>query len=316
MLRSNVLARLAAIGLALAVVWPLAAEPRQAPGSKLILDLPHDYLPSRNFTGFLNEPIGTSIVLLEMPAVAYEQLASGMTPEALAARGILNAKPGQLERPDTHIYLSAEQDNTQGSFAKFMLAIRDPATTALVTVNVPKATLEAGLLKPADIERMLASAKIQTIAAPSKDLFRLAHLGPFKPAGSVLGTTRAFTLDGRFEPPAPGEERAILIVAPSLDSRPVIDPEPFADRLLAGLSGITELAISERSRLTIAGSPAIERVAAAKDQASGRPLALYQALILPAAGGYYRIVGQVPEAEAATLLPELRKIAQGFQPVD
>ena len=88
MLRSNVLARLAAIGLALAVVWPLAAEPRQAPGSKLILDLPHDYLPSRNFTGFLNEPIGTSIVLLEMPAVAYEQLASGMTPEALAARGI------------------------------------------------------------------------------------------------------------------------------------------------------------------------------------------------------------------------------------
>lgn len=316
MLLSNVMPRFAALVLGLALSLPVAAEPRQAPGSKLALDLPSSFLPSRNFTGFIDEAVGTSIVVLEMPAVAYEQLAGGLTPEALAARGIHNAKPRKLERADTHLYVTAEQDNAQGSFAKFMMAIRDASTTAFVTVNVPKAAMDGGRAKLVDIERILAGAELKTAAAPSKDPFTLSHLGPFKPAGSVLGTTRAFTLDGRFEPPAPGEERAILIVAPSLDRRTVTDPDPFAERLLAGLSGISDLAVTERGRLVIAGIPAIELVGSAKDQASGRPLTLYQALIYPPTGGYFRVVGQMPEAEAGKLLPELRKIARGFQPVE
>ena len=294
----------------------VAARVQQAPSSRVSIDLPDGYEPSRLFTGFVNEAVGVSLVIVELPEAAYEQLANGLTPEALATKGIVDGAAAKLTRPEPYLYLRGVQTSGQGPVAKFMLSFRDAGATALITANVQKASLDQGTLKAEDVERFLASARIVAAAAPAHELFRLAYLGPFKPAGSILGTTRAFTLDGRMEPGPPGEQRTVLIVAPSLDLRPVADAERRAEVLLQGLAGLQSPKVEERRRLRVADMDAIELVGSATDKDGGTALGLWQLLVLPARGGYYRLVGQMPLADKDALLPELRRIADGFKPVE
>lgn len=292
------------------------ARVQQAPSSRVAIDLPDGYQPSRLFTGFVNEAAGASLVIVELPEAAYEQLANGLTPEALATKGITDVQAGKIARAQPYIYMTGVQASGQGPVAKFLMAFRNGGVTALITANVQKVTLDQGVLKAEDVERVLASATIAAAAAPAQELFRLAYLGPFKPAGSILGTTRAFTLDGRMEPGAPGEQRAMLVVAPSLDRRPVVDAERQAETLLQGLAGLQAPKVAESRRLRVAGMEAIELVGSATDKDGGAALALWQLLVLPKSGGYYRLVGQMPAAEKDRLVAELRRVAEGFTPVE
>jgi len=162
----------------------------------------------------------------------------------------------------------------------------------------------------------LASAAIAAAPAPPRDVFRLGYLGPFLPAGTILGTTHAYTLDGKLEPAQKGDKRAVLIVAPSLDRRELVDAERQAETLLGGLPGLTDVKVVSRHRSEIARMEAIEIVADAKDKDETGAVAIYQVMILPAGGGYYRIIGQFPVAERDSLLPEMRKIAESFRVVE
>ncbi len=307
--------------VALVLSWvmsgELVAETRQAPSSRVAMDVPAGYTPATLFSGFVNEALGVSLVVVELPGGAYEQLATGLTPEALATKGVHHAQAGKLERRDPYLYMQAQQDSSQGPVAKFLLAFNEHDVTALITANVQKAAMDRGAVNVGDVEQILASARIAASPAPARDVFRLTYVGPFKAAGSLLGTTHIFTLDGRMEPPAKGTARASLIVAPSLDRRAVIEADTYAETLLGGLAGIDAVKIRERRRIEVDGKPAVEIVATGTDtQRGGGEVQLYQVLILPPAGGYVRIVGQVPVADADVLLPELRRIAAGFRSLE
>ncbi|MGE3918764.1 MAG: hypothetical protein AB7F78_24005, partial [Hyphomicrobiaceae bacterium] len=219
-------------------------------------------------------------------------------------------------RAEPYLYMRGEQASDQGPVAKFMVAFRNKSVTALVTANVLRSALEIGAVAPADVERMLSSASIASSPAPSRDVFRLEHLGPFKSAGSILGTTRAYTLDGRFEPGHKAERRVVLIVSPSLDRRPVQNAMAQAETLLSGLPGIVAPKVAEQRKLQVAGLPAIELLGTATDKDDGSELALWQVLVLPPDGGYFRLVAQMAADEQDRLLPELRRIADGFRPVE
>ncbi len=245
-----------------------------------------------------------------------EQLVKGLTPEALTAKGVQKARVATLARSGPHLYVQAEQVGEQGESAKYMLAFQQNDVASLVTVNVRKSELEAGSVVAADIERILASASVAPYPAPAREVFALDYMGPFKAAGTMLGTTRVFTLDGRMEPSKKGEVRPVLIVSPSLDRRLLPEPVAYAEKLLEGLPGIAAPSITERRRITIAGLDAVELVGKATDKDGKAEIALYQVMLLGPEGGYYRIVGQMPFAERDRLLPELRRIAAGFRRVN
>ncbi len=305
----------ASLALAAPMV-PAAARVQQAPASRVALDVPDGFEVARQFSGFVRSDIGASLVIVEMPAVAYEQLATGLTPEALQAKGIEKAALAKLPREGSYLYLKGEQKSAQGLVDKFLFAFREDGVTALITANVPRQAIRDGAVTASAIEAVLASARVAERAAVAKALFQLGYLGPFKAAGTILGTTHAYTLDGRLEPQKPKEKRALLIVAPSLDKRVVPGDEAFAETLLAGLSGLKEVKVVDRSRGVIAGLEAIELVANALDKADGTPVTVMQTLIRGQDGGYFRIVGQMPSQDADVLLPEMRKITASFVPVD
>jgi hypothetical protein len=294
---------------------PVHARWQQAPSSRIALDLPDGYSPSAFFSGFVNDLLGVSFIAVEMPGKAYEELATGMTPEALAAKGVLKARAGTLNRPAPYIFMRAEQTSQAGLFAKFFVVFRENDVTALVTANVQKASLDKGELKAEDIERILAGARIAPTPAPAKDLFALSYLGDFKPAGSFLGTARSYTLDGRLEPTEKNPDTPMLIIAPSLDRRPVQQAEHYAETLLLGLDGVKDVKISNRRNVDVSGMSGIELTASARDAGTGHKLILYQTLLLPPGGGYFRVMGQAPLKSADTMVPEFRRIMEGLRPL-
>lgn len=307
---------LRALLIALAATGVLAlqvdARMQQAPASRVAIELPEGYEPARLFSGFTHEALGVSLVVVEMPGQAYEELAKGLTADALAAKGVTIKGRGKLKRDDDHIYIHGEQTSAAGVYAKFFVVFREGGVTALITANVQKASIDTGQVSASEIETALATARVVEKASETKDLFTLADLGPFKPAGSFLGTTKAYTLDGLPQPPKANTGRPMLIVAPSLDRRPVSNPDEYAEQLLNGIAGHDDVTFAGRRRVSIGGLDGVEIEATARERESNAEILLYQVMLLPPEGGYWRIFGQAPLSEADRYRSEFQRIARSF----
>jgi hypothetical protein len=297
--------------VALSAPPPVSASPQQAPNSRVVLDLPPGYTPSPLFSGFQNDSSGVSFIILEAPVAEYDKMAQGFTAEELAKRGITDLQKVDLARTDPHVYMRAHQRSAQGDYAKFFVLFRTADQTILVSVNVPQRSIEDGSVKPADIEKVLAGAKT-TEKAAVRDLYSLGYLGPFKVAGTLVGTSKVYTLDGRLEPERSGTTRSAFMVAPSLDKRRLDDPEKQSVALLASLPGYRDFKSGETKPISIAGLDGFELSAEAIDTDDGVPARLYQALLAGKDGGYFRLIGIATDADKARLPAEFEKIARSF----
>lgn len=288
-----------------------SATPQQAPNSRVVLDLPPGYTLSPLFSGFQNDALGVSFVILEAPVGDFDKMAQGFTPQELAKRGITGVRPASIARSDPHVYMRATQTSAAGTYAKYFVLFRTRDQTVLISVNVPAKAIEDGSVKPEDIAHILASAR--TTETPAvRDLYALSYLGPFKEAGRLVGTSKVYTLDGRLEPERRGETRSAFMVAPSLDKRPVAEPDKLAIALLAGLPGYTDVKPGEPHDIKVGDLDGVELEADAIDEDDGTPIRLYQAMLLGKDGGYFRLIGIATPDQLARLEPEFPKIAKSF----
>lgn len=286
------------------------ALPQQALNSRVVLDLPAGFEPSPLFSGFTNENLGVSYVIFETPHEAFDELVSGFTPDGLAKRGITSAERGTLPRKDDHIYIRAQQASPAGMYEKFFVVFRTADQSVLVSANVPIETMRDGKVTAAAVESVLSSAKTVPHLAV-RELYRLGYLGEFKQAGTVIGTSTVYTRDGKIEPERKGQSRPVFMVAPSLDRRPVKEPQAFATKLLTSLTGYRQLKLSTPTEITVGGLEGISIEATAVDTTEQRPVNILQILLPAPGGGYYRLLGITPTS--VTLIPEFRRIAQSFE---
>lgn len=287
------------------------AMPQQAPNSRVVLDLPAGYTPSPLFSGFQNDATGVSYVILEAPAGEYDKMAQGFAPEELAKRGITDVQKGKLARPDANVYMRAVQKSEAGTYAKYFVLFRTADQTVLVSVNVPKRALDDGSVKAEDIEHVLETAR--TTEKPAiRQLYSLGYLGPFKEAGTLVGTSKVYTLDGRLEPERSGETRSAFMVAPSLDKRPVGEPEKLAVGLLTSLPGYKDFKPGAPRHIHAGGLDGTEVEAEAVDADDGKPIHLYQAMLVGKDGGYFRLIGIATPLDVARIAGEFPKIAHSF----
>lgn len=303
------------VGAALALLASLSiaqARIEQAPNSRVLLDLPAGYVPSAQFAGFQHEGTGSSFVILEVPAKAYDELAAGLTPEKLAVRGIHDVTRGKLTRTDEHVFMRGRQKSPAGEFEKFFVLFKAADLGVLVSANVPAGAIADGSVKAEDVERSLASAAV-TDTKVVRDLYVLSYLGPFKEAGAFVGTSKLYTLDGKTEPERTGALRATFIVAPSLDVRPIPDIADFATRLIETIAGYTGVKAGAARKATVAGLDGVILEAEARHQPDGRAVVIQQVVLAGKDGGYYRMVGIAPAEEADRLVPEFRKMAASFR---
>src|SRR5690606_29977109 len=139
---------------------PVIAAPAQAPGSRVVLELPDGFAASPDFSGFVGVANGASILLLEVPASAYPDMASGLSPEALSKKGVGQVQTGSLDRQGEYVYVTGEQQTASGPYVKYILLFREPSATALVSISVPRSSFADGSAEPRTFEQILASARI------------------------------------------------------------------------------------------------------------------------------------------------------------
>jgi hypothetical protein len=312
--RSTVIAMALTVLMGMSAPAVVSATPQQAPNSRVVLDLPPGYTPSPLFSGFQDEASGVSYVILEAPVGEYDKMARGFTPDELAKRGIKQVQQGQLSRTDPNVYMRAVQKSEAGLYAKYFVLFRTSDQTVLVSVNVPQHSIDNGAVKTEEIERVLATAK--TTEKPAvRDIYSLSYLGPFKEAGRLVGTSKVYTLDGRLEPERAGETRSAFMVAPSLDKRQVAEPNKQAVALLASLPGYKDFKAGSTRSIKIGGLDGVEVEADAIDEDDGKSIHLYQAMLLGADGGYFRLIGIAAPEDKTRLAGEFAKIAHSFAPM-
>ncbi len=311
------LARAAAAALPLVVLATTllgvgaVVRPAHAQGAtRIILDVPPGYTAATRFTGFVDEARGASILINELPAAAYDQLAVGMTPEALKTQQVVNARVGRLAaRRGDHIYITAEQTAAGDTYAKFILVARERDVTALITMNVPKDAIASGTVTTAECEATLVSTRVSDAPVADTMRFTLGDTGLFKSAGTLGGGASMYTLDGVLTPATPDPTRPLFMVAQSLDARPIADLAAFARRALEETRGFSGLAVTGEQSLTIAGQAAVEHLASANEARENTAVNLFQVTLGMPGGGYLRVMGQATPADWERLLPEFRRMA-------
>jgi hypothetical protein len=294
-----------------------SAEVMQAQNSRVAVDVPAGFEVSKQFAGFQNEALQASFVIIDMPEAAFDQIKAGITPQAMAAKGVQNAQLGTLARAEPYVYFTGEQASPLGPVGKFILVFREGGVTAFITANVPKEALVAGTITPAAIEAAFTSARVVEAPGAAKPLFTLGDLGKLKDAGPFAGTARAYTLDGKLDPGGKAPGRTLFLVAPSLDNQPVGDPKAFAAKAMQSFAGATKIKVISTKDVTIGGLKGIaSRATATASGDDGPPLGIYHVVLFKPEGGYFRMVGQTSEIKKEGTLAEFERIAATFQPVD
>ena len=296
----------------------IGAALRQAAGSRIALAVGDNFAPSDRFTGFVHEESGASIVLMELPLSAFDQLKKlGDASDTFAAQGVSGVSQETLPgRGGDYIYLRGEQKTALVDYAKYILIFRENGMTGMVTANIPRAALTSGLTTSAQIEGILRSAEAMSDAPQAPNLFTLSYLGPFEEDLSLLGTTKGYRLNTSVLGTNENEPQAIFLVAPSLTQAPIPDLSLFAERSFNGIDQIKDKAIETMHTIEAGGLPAVEVLGHGMDATTAKPALIYQLIIEAKHGGYFRIVGLAPDKARDTFIPEFRKISESFRPAD
>lgn len=288
------------------------AEVLQAPNSIVALDLPDGFRPSARFSGFEHAATGASFVVAELPEEAYASLESGFSAERLAERGMTLVERRTIAREGPHFFAHARQTAAGMEFEKQFLVFRGGGRTVLVSANVPNSAVESGALSLAAIEKVLTSATTRA-PQPVMPLFEIRQSGRFKPAATIAGMTQSFTLSGTLGPDATGAQQdAILIVAPSIDKRPVPDAKGFAMKAFSDLMRGGKTTYGAVGPVTIDGVNGYEINATGSLAAEPGYEKYYQMVLVPPGGGYFRIIAMTKGADADNLIRDAKAAAASF----
>jgi hypothetical protein len=289
------------------------ADRQMAAGSRVSMDIPAGFKPAQRFVGFMHEPLSASFLIVEAPAAAFEELKTSLNLEALATRGLTNLKHNKLARNEEHAYVTGIGEGPGGRYDRHLLVIKFPDLAVLVTGNVPQAAVKAGKLSTAAIVKALTSLAVEAQAAQQQDLFVLTELGPFQAAPTKAMQSRLFVQPGAPVGTPAITDHPLFIVAPSIDARAIGDVGLAARTAILSVAGAKIDDITEASDVTIDGLKGVALTATGTTIASGTPLLIYQVLLLLPEGGFFRMIGMTPGAEAATNLPHFKAMAASFK---
>ena len=146
-----------------------------------------------------------------------------------------------------------------------------------------------------------------------RDLYSLAYLGPFKEAGTLVGTSKVYTLDGRLEPERSAKTRSAFMVAPIARQAAASTTRRSSRwRCWPACRDTGTSRPGETTPINIAGLDGFELKAEALDADDDVPVQLYQAMLVGKDGGYFRLIGIATRCGQGRLPAEFAKIARSF----
>jgi hypothetical protein len=253
---------LIAFGLALlpALLQTAAAkEPVAIPGTTVTLAPPDGFTSSTQFSGFENKETGASVLIVEFPPEAYDQISTGLfgsldqARTEFAKRQIKVETRSEVDTPNGKIVLLKGEQVANGETYEKWMALFKGGKTVMLTVQAP----EDESLEDEQVVALVKSVTLgqpQSIAERTATLpYRIEAAEPFRVADILAGNTVLLVVGPQNVDPS--GNMPLLLVSPQLSGGPIGDKvEAAAEALLAGTVGLKEAKIEKRGPVTFAGA--------------------------------------------------------------
>jgi hypothetical protein len=298
----------------------LAAMPAHADdatfpaGSKFGLTALPGFVPAANGRGFEDAKNKAAVIIVDLPAQSYPELAKSMTAEGLRKQGLAIAFREDVTLKDGKGVLVAGRQVVHGiALRKWLLLANISDSAALVTALVPESAKST--YSDAAMRGMLASLEYRA-NVPSEELLGLL---PFKIGD--LGGLRLFRVEGPIafltdgpKDTSDANEQPLLIIS-AAPGGPAEQPqrENFARNLFADVPGFTGMRIVSNDIIRLGGVQTYQIMAEAKDTKTDANMKFVQWLRF-GAGAYLRMVGISRADNWSDAFARFRAVRDGLGP--
>jgi hypothetical protein len=287
------------------------AQTVRVPGTGVSMIPPSGFSVAKDFPGFENVELQSSIVVTEVavPSVAIQ---SGMTTEGLASKGmaLLGSKRITIGGKEA-LLLAVTQKVGDTEWRKWMLVGGDDKRTVMIGATFPPVAVKT-LNQP--VVRSLLTASWGTESAPDVFeglLYRVSPSPRLKIAGRM---TNVLMLNESGSMPPSDPDQAFYVVGNSLGKVDVADLKALSEQRARHADTIRDLRNLVWSATQLDGLQAYEIVADATDVKTGTHTKFYQVLASDGAG-YFLVQGFVIAERASEMLQEFRRVTATFRRV-
>jgi hypothetical protein len=306
----------AALGAVLAFAAPArAADAVFPPASHIGLAAPATMKPSQNFRGFEDRDASASILILEIPAQAYEGVEKQLSTEALKKDGLIEEKRETVTLNGAKgLLLAGTQETDNKKYRKWLLLASWPEGASLIAFQVPDENKSK--YPEASVRAALLSVTLRPVVPVDEQLrlvpIRFDDLSGMRPF-RVLGNSSVFLTEGASDPKEPTEQPLFIVSVGPGGPEQASDRANFSRQLFFGLGEFKDLRIVGTDVLRLDNLQTYEIQAEAKDPKSDSPMKLVQ-WIRFGNGGFIRFVGIARAGAWADAFPKFRAVRDGTKP--
>src|SRR5665647_576487 len=290
----------------------LAADPVFPPGMRVGLTPLVGLVPSKSFVGFETEDHGVKVLVTELPAEAYGEVANAFKANPAGAGGV---KPESIETAVGLAYYTTESAKDGATnVRRYSMILPGGTFSGYIAVQVPE---NAGKIYNDDaVRQMFASATIRKEVPVDEQLglmpFKISELGDFKNVRTLAPGGAIILADGD---ETSGFEVAPFMVIGVIGSAPAQpdDRGRFAQQAATTIPGVRDARITMSEPIRIDGMPGYETRIDATSGKDNTSVTVVQWLRF---GGQntLRIIGSAPREVWTKAFPRFRAVRDGIQP--
>jgi hypothetical protein len=310
----RLIAALALVAAALGLIprSALAADPVFPAGMRVGLTPLVGLSRAKSFVGFETEDQSVKVLLTELPAEAYGEVASAFKANPAGTGGI---KPESIETTAGLAYYTIETGrDAAGSVRRYSMILPGGTFSGYVAVQVPE---NAGKIYTDDaVRQMFASAAIRKAVPVDEQLglmpFKITELSEFKNVRTLASGAAIILADGN---ETTGFEIAPFMIIGVIGSTPS-QPEDrgrFAQQIAATIPGVRDGRMTMSEPVRIDGMAGYETRVDATSGKDNTPVTVVQWLRF---GGQstLRIIGSAPRDGWPKAFTRFRAVRDGIQP--
>jgi hypothetical protein len=290
----------------------LAADPVFAPGARVGMTPLVGLNKAKTFPGFETEDGGVKVLIADLPAEAYGEVANAFKANPGGTGGI---KPESIETAAGLAYFTVESaKDAAGNVKRYSMILPGPSFSGYVAVQVPE---NASKIYTDDAVRQMFKTAVLRNEVPVEEQlglmpFKISELSSFKNVRTLAPGAALILSDGDEKS---GFEVAPFMIIGLIGSTPATpdDRGRFAQQIAATIPGVREGKITMSEPVRIDGQPGYETRIDAISGKDNTPVTLVQWLRFGSQTSM-RIIGSTPRDNWAKAFPRFRAVRDGIQP--
>jgi len=267
---------------------------------------------AKSFPGFETEDQGVKVLITDLPAEAYGEVANAFKANPGGTGGV---KPETIETPAGLAYYTVENARDgASSVRRYSMIVPGPTFSGYVAVQVPENVSK--IYTDDAIRQMFATAEIRNEVPVDEQLglmpFKITELSNFKNVRTLAPGAALILADGDEKTGFEAQPFMIIGIIGSTAASPD-DRGRFAQQIATTIPGVRDARIAMSEPIRIDGTPGYETRIDATSGKDNTPVTVVQWLRFGAQTSL-RIIGSSPRDDWTKAFPRFRAVRDGLHP--